>query len=186
MCRKGKILTLILILLFTCSSLFAERWFTLSHSIATTSSASAYVQFWTPDGTSTSDNITGQNISISSNEMTFARLGLHYNGSLQISLSLGYTKLINQEDSSDSGSYTLTLLKPGTSTKFSTIGDASTITLNNTEYTVVSLYNGKTVGAANTEGNTSIADLKITYDPTNFGSGTYSSTLVIIFTEGST
>ncbi len=176
-----------IILLFSVwQCLFAESWFTLSHSIASTSSASAYVQFWTADGTSPSDDITGQNISISSNEMTFARLGLHYNGSLQISLSLGYTKLINQEDSTDSGSYTLTLLEPGTSTEFSTIGDASTISLNNTEYTVVSLYNGATVGVANTEGNTSIADLKITYDPTNFGSGTYSSTLIIIFTEGNT
>ncbi len=185
MFNKCRLLCIIL-LLPVCPFVFAESWFTLSHSITTTSSSSAYVQFWTPDGTSTSDDITGQNISISSNEMTFARLGLHYNGSLQISLSLGYTKLINQEDSTDSGSYTLTFLEPGTTTEFSTIGDASTITLNGTEYTVVSLYNGQTVGAANTEGNTSIADLKITYDPSNFGSGTYSSTLVIIFTEGNT
>ena len=177
--------TIILIVLVIAvpASLFAYRWFTLSHTLEI-EPGTGYAQFWTPGGTSTSDNITGSTIAITESPMIFSRLGIHYKGCFRMSLSLGYTDLINVDDDSLSFSYDLDVLNPGEETSFSVIGSPYSQTISSVDYTVIDLYDGILVGTDRHEGDLSIADLKITLLPEGSMSGTYEATLIILLTEG--
>ena len=179
-----KTIILIVFAIAVPACLFADRWFTLSHTFEV-EPGTGYAQFWTPGGTSVTDNITGTTISITESPMIFSRIGIHYIGCFRMSLSLGYTNLISTSNSSVSFPYTLDVLNPGGETSFDVVGDSYSQTINNVEYNMLDLYNGVLVGTDRHEGDISIADLKITL-PENGISGTYESTLIILLTEGNT
>ncbi len=181
--KKAIILIVLAIAIPVC--LFADRWFTLSHTFEV-EPGTGYAQFWTPDGTSSSDDITGTTIEITESPMVFSRLGLHYTGCFQMSLSLGYTELINKTDSSKKFPYDLTVLNAGEETAFNVIGSPYSQTINEVEYTMLDLYDGVLVGIERSEGDIKIADLKITLNPEESLSGTYEGTLIILLTEGNT
>lgn len=181
--KKAIILIVLAIAIPVC--LFAERWFTLSHTLEI-EPGTGYAQFWTPDGTSVADNITGSTIEITESPMIFSRVGIHYKGCFRMSLSLGYTDLINKTDSSKHFPYDLDVLNPGAETSFDVVGDSYSQTINNVEYTMIDLYDGVLIGTDRHEGDVSIVDLRITLIPEGSISGTYEGTLIILLTEGNT
>ncbi len=185
MCKKGKLIIFILIFLFSCSCLFAERWFVLAHDIEEENGTINF-QFWAPNGTSSSDSISDQSIQLTESDVVFSRIGMHYKGKRQISLSLGYSELINTSNSNFTCPYSLSILRPGTETAFDVSGDNTySLTKDNVTYTMIDLINGSTLGVYKTEGNSSIADLKISYTTESLVSGTYQASLILICTEGS-
>lgn len=181
--KKAAIIIVLAFVLPLC--LFADKWFTLTHTMLIPP-GTGYVQFWEPDGTSIADNISGSTVSITESPMVFSRLGLHFTGCFQMSLSLGYTELKNTSDSSLTYPFTLSVLNPDEDTSFSLVGSAYSQTISNINFTMLDLYNGVLVGSDRQEGSISIADLKITLISDDVAPGTYEGTFILVLTEGNT
>ena len=189
--KKAAIMIVLAIVLPLC--LFAENWFTLSHSIL----GECYTVFWDPASSGagqTPTSISNQEVDITNLNGAFATLGIVYTGTSNIDIALSFSPLylFDAENETINTSmtcpYTMKIFNPGTQTDFSEVAERETGTDNKdglmvsyTKVFLVSHGNTASIGVANNDGR-SIADLKAVLDTEEAPAGTFKGYLTCYLT----